>query len=107
MTHPFLSIIETGEYDHYGIRYHRGTSPIVGETLGKSRVWVDGECTEDELDGICTIKVTAGSLDEALADMGGYSWAGEPLVLVGGHFASRGEDDGELIIRDNICLAVA
>lgn len=104
--HPFRAIIDAGEYEYYGIRAHRGAEPIVGASLGNSYVWDDGRITDEELAGICTIKVTADTLSRALADMSGYFLADEPLVLVGGNYAEHGYDPGELIIRDNVCLAV-
>lgn len=102
----FLDIITEGEFDHYGIRAHRGAA-TVGETLGSSRVWIDGECTDDELRGISTIKVrSADEVETIVARLRReYCWDSETIVLVGGYEGEWGEDDGEYIIRDNICLA--
>lgn len=107
MSPTFRDIIVAGEYEHYGVRAHRGDAPVVGQTLGNSRVWVDGECTDDELAGICTLRVTADTLDAAIAQLAPYIIDGEPVVLVGGYYGEHGWDDGEFIIRDNVCLAVA
>lgn len=103
----FAAIIEEGEYEHYGVRAHR-VAATVGQTLGNSRVWVDGECTDDELRGISTIKVrTAEEAESAIARLRKeYCWDNETVVLVGGYEGEWGEDAGEFIIRDNICLAV-
>lgn len=102
-----IQIIEDGEFEHYGLRAHRG-SAVVGETLGKSFVWVDGECTDEELPGISTLRVTDSSevaqLIGFLKDT--YCWDNESIVLVGGYTGEHGEDDGEFIIADNVCLAV-
>lgn len=102
------NIINEGEYEHYGVRAHRSTA-IVGETLGNSRVWIDGECTDEELRGISTIKVrTADELEAAIARLRKeYCWENETIVLVGGYEGEHGEDAGEYIIRDNVCLAIA
>lgn len=102
----FAAIIDAAEYDHYGVRAHRDEA-IVGKGLGKSRVWVDGEMTDDELDGISTIKVSSASdLVKALDILRQvYCFGGAQIVLVGGYFGSWGEDAGEYIIKDNICLA--
>lgn len=102
----FREIIEAGEYDHYGVRAHRGGDAVVGQSLGNSYIWDDGECTGDELDGICTIKVTAETVDAAIERLRAYSWDNEPIVLVGGYYGSHGSDSDEFIIRDNICLMV-
>lgn len=104
----FAEIMAEGEYEHYGVRAHR-VAATVGQTLGNSRVWVDGECTEDELAGISTIKVRdAAEIEAAVARIRQeYCWDNETIVLVGGYEGEWGEDVGEYIIRDNICLAVA
>ena len=60
----FAEIMAEGEYEHYGVRAHRAAA-TVGQTLGNSRVWIDGECTEDELAGISTIKVRDAAEIEA------------------------------------------
>lgn len=103
----FRTIIEAGEFEHYGVRAHRADA-IVGSSLGNSRIWIDGECTDDELRGVSTLKVTAENVDamiDALADAG-YVFGGAKVVLVGGYEGQWGEDEGEFIIRDNVCLAV-
>lgn len=102
----FREIIEAGEYDHYGLRAHRGVEVVVGQSLGNSRVWIDGECTDEELDGISALEVKADTIDAVIANLAGYAWADEPIVLVAGNSRSWGEDAGEIVIPDNICLAV-
>lgn len=106
MTKTFREIIEAAEFDHYGVRAHRGEA-IVGKTLGCSKVWIDGECTDADLDGISTLAVTAETIDSAITAIRNmYCWDSETIVLVGGYTGSHGEDHGEYIIKDNICLAV-
>lgn len=104
----FAEIIEAGEYDHYGIRAHR-TAASVGQSLGNSRVWVDGECTSDELNGISTLKVRVeDDIETIIAKLRKeYCWSNESIVLVGGYSGGWGQDAGEFVIRDNICLAIA
>ncbi len=103
----FATIIEEGHYEHYGVRAHRATA-TVGQTLGNSRVWVDGECTDEELRGISTIKVrSADEVESIVARLRReYCWDSETIILVGGYEGEWGEDAGEYIIRDNVCLAV-
>ena len=103
----FLDIINEGEYEHFGIRAHRGDAPVVGASLANSRVWVDGECTDEEINGVCATRVTAATLEAIVARAKAeYAWGGEPIVLVGGDYVEHGYDDGEIIIRKNVCLAV-
>lgn len=101
------SIIAEGEYDRYGLRAHRSEA-VVGETLGKSRVWVDGDITDEELPGISTIRIESADAVEATVRRleSEYCWDEETIVLVGGNSGEWGVDDGEYIIRDNVCLAV-
>lgn len=102
----FAEIIQSGEYSHYGIRAHR-TEATVGAYLGKSHVWVDGECTDETLNGISAIRVTPETVDQVVALIRStYCWDAEQIVLVGGFEREHGEDDGEIIIRDNVCLGV-
>lgn len=103
----FANIIEAAEFEHYGIRAHRAEA-VVGKALGNSRVWVDGECTDDELRGVSTIKVrTADEVEAIVARLRReYCWGSEAIVLVGGYEGEWGEDAGEYIIYDNVCLAV-
>jgi len=103
----FAAIIEAAEFDHYGVRAHR-SSAVIGKTLGNSKVWVDGEATDEELNGISTIKVkSTADLDKAIGTLQAmYCWDNETIVLVGGFTGSWGEDAGEFVIEDNICLAV-
>lgn len=102
------ALIADGEYEHYGLRAHRGSVPVVGGRLPNSRVWIDGECTDEELAGVSTIEVTDTSdLSAIVARLRReYAWGGEPVVLVAGYYGEYGEDSGEIIIRDGICLAV-
>lgn len=104
---PIAAIVAAAEYTVYGVRAHRAEAEV-GAYLGKSRVWVDGEMTDDELGGISTIKVTdEASIAKAIGLLRReYCWGGAQIVLVGGHEGEWGEDAGEYIISDNVCLAV-
>lgn len=72
--------------------------------LGKmdhvSRVWVDGEETEEELDGVCVTKVA----DLTAKAYGEYF--GEHAAVVAGNKFSYGEDLGEIIIKDAMVIAI-
>ena len=101
------SLIQANDYDHYALRVHRGSDAIVGQTLGKSHVWIDGECTDELLSGISALKVDAQSVEKTITRLKQtYAWGNEPIALVGGYYSEHGEDPGEIIIVDNICLAV-
>ena len=103
----FATILEAAEYEHFGVRAHR-TDATVGVSLGNSKVWIDGVVTDDELNGISTIKVKTTTDLEAVVSrlQREYCWSDERIVLVGGNTGEWGEDAGEYIISDNVCLAV-
>lgn len=61
-----------------------------------SRVWVDGEPTDQTLGGICGIEVVGS----ALPDMTAYAWLGPVEVIAGYGDYVRGEDDGEVVVPD-------
>lgn len=107
MAEHFAEIVVAGEYDFYGVRAHR-SSCVPGETLGRSRQWIDGECTDVELAGISALKIAdvddIPTLVERLKRE--YCWSDETIALVGGYSVEWGEDDGEILIKDNVCLAV-
>lgn len=78
-------------YDFIGIRVQEKEFTL-GETLDNSFVWIDGECTEEELDGTCAIRLS----DSKLAN----EYFGDHVAVIAGYYGTYGEDLGELIIRD-------
>ena len=75
------------------IRYEE-TEREIGELLDNSRVWVDGEPTEEYLDGTSV-------LIEAQDRFSGQQYSGVfPIkYLVEGRWVADGEDDGEVILE--------
>lgn len=87
------------EYEYIGIRIQENEF-TEGEILDNSFVWVDGECTDEELDGTCAI-----NLDDAkLALENGYY--GEHVAIVAGDHREWGQDEGEVIIREATVIEV-
>jgi hypothetical protein len=70
----------------------------VGETLSRSYRWVDGERTDQLLDGVSTVE------QGYWARVEGDS-AGDTVLVVTGQ-AEYGEDVGELVIKDACVYAV-
>lgn len=92
-------IKEECEYEYIGIRIQENEF-TEGEILDNSYVWVDGECTDEELDGTCAI-----NLDDAkLALVNGYY--GEHVAVIAGDSQEWGQDAGEIIIREAIVIEV-
>lgn len=67
-----------------------------------SNVWVDGEDTGEELDGICATMVSSPRIDmhssESSPRFGFYF--GDNVAIIGGFSRTYGEDEGEVIIHD-------
>jgi hypothetical protein len=99
-----------GDYGYVGLRVidsaeHETGAVTVGDTLPASYRWDDGEWTGERLAGASAIAIrSAEDLDAALA-LARIYW-GDQLVLVAGEFGQHGQDDGEILIRDAVALAV-
>lgn len=97
-TYVGLRVVDSSEHETGRVN--------VGDTLPASYVWDDGEWTEDRLDGVSAIEVKGpDDLDAALEAASIYD--GDQIVLVGGEHRYRGQDAGEIIIRDAVAYAVA
>ena len=80
-----------------------------GDKVPASRVWDDGEPTDEMLAGASCLKVAHDGIGPAhildhLARLSSY--VGDHVYLVGGHYASYGEDDGEIVIEDAVVIDV-
>ena len=84
-------------YDFIGIRVQENEF-VKGETLDNSFVWIEGECTEEELDGTCAIRID----DAVLAN----DYYGNHVAIIGGYYGEYGQDLGEIIIREAEVLEV-
>lgn len=84
-------IKENSEYEYIGVRVQENEF-AEGEILDNSFVWVDGEMTDEELDGTCAVKLE----DAELAN--GYF--GEHVAIIGSNSMEYGQDLGEIIPRD-------
>jgi hypothetical protein len=86
----------------YGLRVE--AEPVsIGDILPDSRVWVDGEPTDETLRGVSTIGITADTVERSIDMLSGY--LGDYIVLVQGVYASWGEDAGERIIEQGEVIA--
>lgn len=85
------------EYDRIGIRVQENEFKK-GEILNNSYIWIDGEMTDDELDGTCAV-----NLDDAELAKGYY---GDHIALIAGDYTEWGQDLGEIIITNAQVLEV-
>ena len=96
--------------DIYGDVKDDRTIYQVGDTLPASYVWVDGDNTDEQLDGTSGLWVRSGAdLASALEIARKVYSAGSPkaqVLLISGYEGHDGEDDGEVIIKDAQVVAV-
>lgn len=84
-------IRDDSEYEYIGVRVQENEF-TEGEVLSNSFVWVDGEMTDEELDGTCAVKLE----DAELAN----SYFGNHVAIIGSNSMEYGQDLGEIILRD-------
>lgn len=85
------------DYGYIGIRVSENEF-TKGEILDNSFVWIDGEMTDEELDGTCAIMLK----DAKLAN----SYVGDHVAIIGSDIMEYGQDLGEIILRDAEVLEV-
>ena len=90
-------IKEKYNYEFLGIRVQEAEF-VDGQILDNSFVWVDGEPTDEELDGTCALTLDDADLIQ--------DYFGEHVAIIGGWFGEYGQDEGEIIIRDAKVLEV-
>lgn len=90
-------IEDTYDYTYIGIRVS-DSEFTEGEILDNSFVWIDGEMTDEELNGTCAIMLK----DAKLAN----SYFGDHVAIIGSDNMEYGQDLGEIILRDAEVLEV-
>lgn len=91
------------DYEYVGVRIQEEPfSP--GEIDHRSSVWVDGDETDEVLDGICAIDVN--SVHRIANNPWFYGYPGDHCAIIAGNSATGGEDDGEIIIHDPIVVHI-
>lgn len=84
------------DYARFGIRIQE--QPFELGSIGhNSKVWVDGEETEEELDGVCAIDLNA---PEAFESLNGNGYFGSHVALIASDCYEYGTDAGEVILQD-------
>jgi hypothetical protein len=74
----------------------------IGEEVGDSYRWDDGEDTGEQLDGTCAIDA---SREDAIALISRYAFSGH-LYLIGSQTNyCGGEDKGEIVISNAVVIA--
>jgi hypothetical protein len=102
MKEKIMAIAEEYEmdYEYIGIRFQEQEFEL-GELDHASSVWVDGEETDEEMDGVSVIDVRKlGVLS------GSNFYDGDHIAVIGGNSATYGEDLGELVIEDPVVIEI-
>ncbi|AHG75459.1 hypothetical protein X808_9360 [Mannheimia varigena USDA-ARS-USMARC-1296] len=121
LLNALLTDAEDDCFAYYGLRATTEFHDI-GDELENSFVWIDGEKTDEELDGVSTMGIKNSDeqgLIEAIKNLGRdackkfdvdfkgcHSYVGQNFILVKGDSATAGEDKGESVIRNPIVVAV-
>lgn len=93
------------DYEYVAVRTQE-ESFALGEIEHRSNVWVDGDETEEELDGLSATSVKSASVKMHASDHGAAYYFGENVAIVCGNECEYGEDEGELIIEDPVCVHI-
>jgi len=94
---------ENNDYDFIGIRVQEDFNEKIGDILThQSYVWIDGEKTEELLNGVCAID--ANRLNHTLCN-GAYS--GDVILILGCNgYCERGEDVAEIIMDNPVIIDI-
>lgn len=109
----FEAAFDVADGYQVGLRVSREPA-AVGDVLDVSRVWVDGDRTDEELAGTCAIGLRSGSrmdspvtmesVERALAIAAQYP--GAHVMVIAGSDEGYGEDGCEVIIGEAEVMAV-
>lgn len=104
-----LSRMRADPMRYFGLRVIEDEAPRIGSILAPSRRWVNGDPTNRLLSGTSASRIAGASPEEvakSLRQLGvpeagpnGY-YFGRNALLVGGNEGRRGQDVGEILIRD-------
>lgn len=86
------------DYEVIGIRFQEEPFEL-GKIRHLSHVWVDGEDTGDELDGIC-------AQDIRTVEKVNNGYIGSHIAIIAGNEYTHGVDVGELIIEDAVVVEI-
>lgn len=97
----------------WGVRVDCGVSYEPGDIASRSRIWDDGDPTDDLLDGTSALAVRASAERVSRVILGQYlpsmcaTLTGAPTIaLLRSEWAHVGEDPGEIVMRDAEVVAV-
>ena len=74
----------------------------LGEMTHESKVWVDGDETEDTVGGVSATDCNSGAVKN---HTNGYYYGKYTAIVCGNDF-EHGEDDGEIILKDAVVVEI-
>ena len=96
----------TDRYQYVGVRTQEEPFEL-GEVEHRSSVWVDGDETTSELNGLSATDINSRALRMHTDSDPIYGfYFGDHKAIVAGDFAERGEDPGEIIISDPVVVEI-
>lgn len=78
----------------------------VGRIDHKSLVWIDGEMTDEELDGISATVIDTNDIERSLNRHNREGYDGEHIAILAGGCSMPGEDAGEIIMETPDVIAI-
>lgn len=95
------------DYEFVGVRVQEQPFEL-GEVDHKSKVWVDGDETEEDLPGLCTLRIRSAGEARDIVDTACilYGYGDYHCAIVCGNQGEYGEDAGEIILADPVCEIV-
>lgn len=78
----------------------------MGKIDHKSLVWIDGDMTDEELDGISATVIDADDIERSLNRHSREGYDGEHVAILAGGYSVPGEDTGEIIMEAPDVIAI-
>lgn len=72
----------------------------------KSLVWIDGEMTDEKLDGVCATDIDLDDIARSLTRHSRSGYYGEHVAILAGGHSMSGEDAGEIIMENPDVIAI-
>ena len=107
-----LKAIEDSCLNSFGVRVMTDNPVIaealtleVGDSVNNSHVWVDGESSDEQLEGVSAITIGYDEFDVEdilydLEQLRPYRDLGDQIVLIGGDDSYEGNDPNETVISN-------
>lgn len=98
------------KYDAYEVVAIRTqeTPFTLGEMTHQSKVWIDGNETDDNVGGVCATDIDSYGLKMHSSESDTYSgfYFGDHQAIIAGYRYQLGVDDGEVIIYDPVVVEI-